>query len=153
MKDLVRRVGKGRAVIEIYSVALLEGKEVTHCDLVYDNGTIRLERLASRGLGRSRRGLSRSLDLFLYKIEKERTKREGLKKTILEVSVEDLKCWRVEEHTGKGVGKEYENSVLFILKLKDGRTLRMLISKKAYNVLEQLVKKLKRAEVERCKRV
>lgn len=140
-------------MIVIYSVAVIRGREVVHCDLVYDGEKIKLERLASRGLGRSRRGLSRNLDLFLYKIEKSRTKETGKKETFDEIELKDLKCWRLEEHTGKGLAREYENTLLFIIKTKDGKVYRMLISKKAYHVLDKLIKKLKRAEVERCKTV
>ena len=140
-------------MIALYSVALLKGKEVVHCDLIYEDGKIKLERLASKGLGRSRRGLSKSLDLFLYKIEKERTKSLGLKEVIEEMSIDEIKCWRVEEHKGRGLGREYLNTVLFILKTRDGKVYRMFVSKKAYKVLEELIKKMKKFEIERCRRV
>jgi len=140
-------------MITIYSVAVIRGKEIVHCDLVYDGDRIRLEKLASKGLGRSRRGLSRNLDLFLYKIEKSRTKESGKKEVLSEFELKDLKCWKLEEHTGKGLAREYENTLLFIIKTKDGKVYRMLVSKKAYHVLDKLIKKLKKAEVERCRAV
>ncbi len=140
-------------MIAIYSVALLRGREIVHCDLVYENGKIRIEKLASKGVGRSRRGLPRSIDMFLYKIEKQRTKTKGEKEVLSEFGLEDVKCWLLEEHTKKGIAREYENTVLFILKTKDGAVHRMLVSKKALHILDELIKKLKRAEIERCKRV
>ena len=140
-------------MITIYSVAVIKGREIVHCDLVFDGKKLKLEKLASRGAGRSRRGLSRKLDLFLYKIEKSRTKEVGKKETFAELDVEDVKCWRLEEHTGKGLAREYENTVLFMLKTKDGKVYRMLVSKKAFHLLDKLVKRLKKLEIERCKTV
>lgn len=139
-------------MIVIYSVAWIKGREVTHCDLVYDKGKIRLEYLARRGLGRSRRGLSKKLDLVLYKIEKERTKNYGTKEIVAELDVEDVLCWKVEENRERGIGREYENSVLFLLKTKQG-TFRFIVSKKALHVLDELIKKLKRREIPACRKV
>jgi len=137
----------------IYSVVLMKGREVEHCDLTFDGEKLLLERLAARGAGRSRRGLSKHLDLFLYKIEKMRTKERGTKEKVLELKVDEIKCWRVEEHTAKGLAREYENTVLFILKSRDGRTYRMLVSKKAFHLLDKLTKRLKNMGVEKCKKV
>ncbi len=139
-------------MIIIYSVAWLRSREVVHCDMVYDKGEIRLEYLASKGIGRSRKGLSKNLDLTLYRIEKARTKNYGSKKILERFELDDVICWRLEENRGKGIGREYENSALFILKTKKG-IYRFIVSKKAMHVLEELIKKLNRREIGPCKRL
>ncbi len=142
----------GSRMITIYSVAWLKDREIIHCDLVYDKDEIRLEYLASKWIGRSRKGLSKNLDLTLYKIEKMRTKSYGMKKTMDTIKVDEIICWKLEENREKGIGREYENSILFLLKSKKG-VYRIIISKKAMHVLEELIKKLKRREIRPCKKL
>ena len=138
-------------MVTIYSVIMIGPKGVKHCDMTLDEGVLKFELLGERLVGKSRRGLSKQMDLLLYKIEKSRRKEYQMKEVILEVPVEDLKCWRVEEHTGKGLAREYPNTFLFLLRMKDGKEYKILINKKVFKLfLDQFLKKLKRYGVEKC---
>ena len=138
-------------MVVIYSVILIEGKKVRHCDLKLENNKLVLELLGTRMDGRGRRGLSKSMDLLLYKIEKEKRKKYGLKEKLLELDLSDVKCWRVEEHTGKGISKEYPNTFLFIIRDKAGRQYKMLISNKVFKLfMDGIVKQFKRMEISKC---
>ena len=138
-------------MVVIYSVVLIEGRRVRHCDLKLENGKLVLELLGTRMDGKGRRGLSKSMDLLLYKIEKEKRKKYGLKERLLELDLSDVKCWRVEGHTGKGISREYPNTFLFMIRDKNGRQYKMLISNKVFKLfMDTVAKQLKRMEIGKC---
>ncbi len=138
-------------MVVIYSVILLEGKKARHCDLKFEGGKLTLELLGTRMDGRGRRGLSKSMDLLLYKIEKEKRKKYGLKEKLLELDVEQVKCWRVEEHTAKGISREYPNTFLFFFRDREGKQYKLLISKKVFELfMDTVVKQLRRAGIGKC---
>ncbi|WP_168050248.1 hypothetical protein [Ignicoccus islandicus] len=101
--------------------------------------------------GKGRKGLSKSMDLLLYKIEKEKRKKYGLKEKLLELDLNDVKCWRVEEHTGKGLSREYPNTFLFLIRDKRGNQYRILVSNKVFKLfMDTVVKQLRRMEIGKC---
>ncbi|ALU12743.1 hypothetical protein EYM_07000 [Ignicoccus islandicus DSM 13165] len=124
---------------------------MSHCDLKLEDGKIVLELLGSRMDGKGRKGLSKSMDLLLYKIEKEKRKKYGLKEKLLELDLNDVKCWRVEEHTGKGLSREYPNTFLFLIRDKRGNQYRILVSNKVFKLfMDTVVKQLRRMEIGKC---
>ncbi len=139
-------------MVTIYSVVLLGTKGVKHCDMTLEDGKLKFELLGERFVGRSRRGLSKGIDLMLYKLEKERRKEYKRKEVVLEVPLDEIKCWRVEEHTSKGIAREYKNTFLFMFRTSDGRTYRVLVSNKVFKLfIDKVVKPLKRLEIPKCK--
>ncbi|UXD22293.1 hypothetical protein IPA_03270 [Ignicoccus pacificus DSM 13166] len=138
-------------VVTIYSVVLVEAKGVKHCDMTVENGRLKLELLGERLRGKSRRGLSKQMDLLLYKLEKEKRKNYGKKEVILDLSFDDIRCWRIERHTGKGIAREYQNTFVFIIRTKDGKEYKMLVSDKVFKMfIDKVIKQFKRAEIEKC---
>jgi len=138
-------------MVTIYSVVLLGPRGVKHCDMTLEGDRLKLELLGERLVGKSRRGLSKQMDLLLYKIEKSKRKEYQRKEKVLDIPLEEVKCWRVEEHTGKGVAREYPNTFLFIVRLKNGSEYKILINKKVSKIFfDQFLKKLRRYGIEKC---
>ena len=132
--------------MKIYSVAMIKPGGVEHCDLSVEEDGLTFECFAERIVGRGRTGLSRRMDNLIYSIVKKR--RSG---KLLKVNKEDIVCWRIEEHRERGVGREYKNTYLVLLRLKDGRTIRFFVSKKVERLVIEFKRTLKRWEIEKCR--
>ena len=133
----------------IRSVIMIFPDGVKHCDLILEENVIKFKLVGERRYGRSRRGLPKGVDLLLYRLEKEKRIKEN--KIVLQLTSEDIKCWRVEKHSKKGVAKEYLNTFVFSLRLKNGKEYKMLVSNKVFQLFKDtVIKFLKRAEVEEC---
>ncbi len=132
--------------MKIYSVALIKPGGVEHCDLSVEEDGIAFECFAERIVGRGRRGLSRRADNLIYSIMKKRREGKSFK-----IKREEIACWRIEDHRERGVGREYKNTYLVLLRLRNGQTIRFFVTKKVERLVVDFKKVLKRWEIERCK--
>ncbi len=132
--------------MKIYSIAMIKPGGVEHCDMTVEEDGITFECFAERIVGRGRSGLSRRMDNLIYSIVKKRRKGE-----VVRIPKDMIVCWRIEDHRERGVGREYKNTYLVLIRLKDGRTLRFFVSKKIERLIIEFKRRLKRWEIEKCK--
>lgn len=145
----------------VYSVRIKRGPDILHYDLYFENDVIKLKYLGEYWESiRPLRGLQRSMDLLLYKINKMKNRQRSLDKgydiliRYCDIKEYDLrspvKRLRKQRLGGRTIIQEDIRSPRLILVLRDGRRFEIEFSPKVYELVKRLVKKYIEERLRKC---
>ncbi len=128
----------------IYSAIVRRGPDISHYDVVVEDGVIKFHYLGEHWEAfRPRTGLQKRMDLFIYSMRKKRRRQSGERRPEdFEVRICDLAKVELVKLPDKGIGR-------LVLKLRGGAVVEVEYPLKIHDVVKTIAKRVER-ELERC---
>ena len=145
----------------VYSVIVRKGPDRAHYDLVFEKQQIVLRYLGEYWeKTKPLRGLQRSMDLLLYRINK-RKRRSTSARSVYDIVINYCDIVSIELYpprtlrrrrrlAGRTVIAEEQRNPALVIVLRNGERLEVMFSGKVYDLVKRLLKRYTLPAVKRC---